>query len=39
MDRRRQLRQCLITCLALADYDRAIETIGKTFGVLSTKRV
>lgn len=29
----------LITCLALADYDRAIETIGKTFDVLSTKRV
>jgi RpiR family carbohydrate utilization transcriptional regulator len=26
----------LITCLALADYDRAIETIGKTFEVLST---
>ncbi len=29
----------LITCLALADYDWAIETIGKTFEVLSTKRV
>tara|TARA_R110002020_G_scaffold19053_1_gene66100 strand:+ start:1956 stop:2828 length:873 start_codon:yes stop_codon:yes gene_type:complete len=29
----------LIAALALADYDRAVETIGKTFDVLSTKRV
>jgi RpiR family carbohydrate utilization transcriptional regulator len=29
----------LIACLALADYERAVETISKTFEVLSTKRV
>ena len=29
----------LIAALALADYDRAVATIGKTFDVLSTKRV
>ncbi len=29
----------LIAALALADYDRAVDTIGKTFDVLSTKRV
>lgn len=29
----------LIAALALADYDHAVETIGKTFEVLSTKRV
>lgn len=29
----------LIAALALADYDRAVHTIGKTFDVLSTKRV
>lgn len=29
----------LIACLALADYERAVATIGKTFEVLSTKRV
>lgn len=29
----------LIAALALADYDRAVNTIGKTFDVLSTKRV
>lgn len=29
----------LIACLALADYERATETIAKTFEVLSTKRV
>jgi DNA-binding MurR/RpiR family transcriptional regulator len=29
----------LIACLALADYDRSVATIGKTFEVLSTKRV
>ncbi|WNJ88885.1 MurR/RpiR family transcriptional regulator [Bosea sp. 685] len=28
----------LIACLSLADYDRALATIGKTFDVLSTKR-
>lgn len=28
----------LIACLALATYDRAIDTISKTFDVLSTKR-
>jgi RpiR family carbohydrate utilization transcriptional regulator len=28
----------LIACLALASYDRAVDTIGKTFEVLSTKR-
>lgn len=29
----------LIAALALADYDRAVNTIGRTFDVLSTKRV
>lgn len=29
----------LIACLALATYDRAVATIGKTFGVLATKRL
>lgn len=29
----------LIAALALADYDRALETIGMTFDVLATKRV
>jgi DNA-binding MurR/RpiR family transcriptional regulator len=29
----------LIAALALADYDRAVSTIGRTFDVLSTKRV
>jgi RpiR family transcriptional regulator, carbohydrate utilization regulator len=29
----------LIACLALADYDRAVATINKTFEVLATKRV
>lgn len=29
----------LIAALALADYDRAVATIGKTFDVLATKRV
>ena len=29
----------LIAALALADYDRAVDTIGRTFDVLSTKRV
>jgi RpiR family transcriptional regulator, carbohydrate utilization regulator len=29
----------LIACLALADYDRSVETISKTFDVLSVKRV
>ncbi|MDP1732470.1 MAG: MurR/RpiR family transcriptional regulator [Devosia sp.] len=29
----------LIAALALADYDRAVATIGRTFDVLSTKRV
>jgi DNA-binding MurR/RpiR family transcriptional regulator len=29
----------LIAALALADYDRAVAIIGKTFDVLSTKRV
>ena len=29
----------LIACLALADYERSVRTIGKTFEVLSTKRV
>jgi DNA-binding MurR/RpiR family transcriptional regulator len=29
----------LIACLALATYDRAVATIGKTFDVLSTKRL
>ena len=29
----------LIAALALADYDRAVGTIGRTFDVLSTKRV
>ncbi|OCI99917.1 transcriptional regulator [Rhizobium sp. AC27/96] len=29
----------LIACLALADYERATQTIAKTFDVLSTKRV
>lgn len=28
----------LIACLSLADYDKALATITKTFGVLSTKR-
>lgn len=28
----------LIACLSLADYDKALATIGKTFDVLSTKR-
>jgi len=28
----------LIACLSLADYDKALETITKTFDVLSTKR-
>lgn len=28
----------LIACLALATYDKAIETMGRTFDVLSTKR-
>lgn len=28
----------LIACLALATYDKALATIGKTFDVLSTKR-
>lgn len=28
----------LIACLSLADYDKAVTTIGKTFDVLSTKR-
>lgn len=28
----------LIACLSLADYDRALATIGKTFDVLSSKR-
>jgi hypothetical protein len=29
----------LIACLALTTYDKAVETIGRTFDVLSTKRV
>ncbi|MEP9398974.1 MurR/RpiR family transcriptional regulator [Mesorhizobium sp. KR2-14] len=29
----------LIACLALADYERSVATIGKTFEVLSAKRV
>jgi RpiR family carbohydrate utilization transcriptional regulator len=29
----------LIACLALADYDRSVATIKKTFDVLATKRV
>lgn len=29
----------LIACLALADYDRSVATLAKTFEVLSTKRV
>lgn len=29
----------LIACLALADYERSVSTIRKTFEVLSTKRV
>lgn len=29
----------LIACLALADYERATQTIARTFDVLSTKRV
>ncbi|WP_291309910.1 hypothetical protein [Devosia sp. 66-14] len=29
----------LIAALALADYDRAVATIERTFDVLSTKRV
>lgn len=29
----------LIACLALADYDRSVQTLAKTFDVLSTKRV
>jgi DNA-binding MurR/RpiR family transcriptional regulator len=29
----------LIACLALADYDRSVATIKKTFEVLATKRV
>lgn len=29
----------LIACLALADYDRSVETIAKTFETLSAKRV
>lgn len=29
----------LIACLALADYERSVQTIAKTFDVLSTKRV
>lgn len=29
----------LIACLALADYDRALASIDRTFDVLSTKRV
>ena len=32
------LIDALIACLALSTYDRAVETIGKTFEVLSTKR-
>lgn len=28
----------LIACLSLADYEKALATIGKTFDVLSTKR-
>ena len=32
------LIDALIACLALATYDRAVDTIGKTFEVLSTKR-
>lgn len=28
----------LIACLSLADYDKTVATIGKTFDVLSTKR-
>lgn len=28
----------LIACLSLADYDKALATIGKTFDVLSSKR-
>lgn len=28
----------LIACLSLADYDKAVATIGKTFDVLATKR-
>jgi hypothetical protein len=28
----------VIACLSLADYDKALATIGKTFDVLSTKR-
>lgn len=28
----------LIACLSLADYDKALATIGKTFDVLATKR-
>lgn len=28
----------LIACLSLADYDKAVATIGRTFDVLSTKR-
>ena len=29
----------LIAALALADYDHVVETIGRTFEVLSTRRV
>lgn len=29
----------LIACLALADYERSVDTIARTFDVLSTKRV
>lgn len=29
----------LIACLALANYERAVDTIARTFDVLSTKRV
>lgn len=29
----------LIACLALADYDRSVATISRTFDVLATKRV
>lgn len=28
----------LIACLSLADHDKAVATIGRTFDVLSTKR-
>jgi DNA-binding MurR/RpiR family transcriptional regulator len=29
----------LIACLALADYERSVATIARTFEVLATKRI